>query len=90
MVVVKVADQDTFDKVDTQYIKDQFSHLQNIGIVYICTPEGGEEDDWTDDDGLRHIVIYLPYEEVRNTLDARPLMLRRAKERLGLTGKPGS
>lgn len=53
-------------------------------IIFICTPEGGEEDDWTDEDGLRHIVIHLPYFEVQKMPDARPLMLAKAKERLGL------
>ena len=83
MNVVKVVDHDIFDKVDTQYIENQFSSLQDIGIVFICTREGGEEDDWTEEDGMRYIVIHLPYEEVRQSADARPLMLARAKERLG-------
>ena len=84
MNVVKVVDHDIFDKVDTQYIENQLSSLPNIGIVFICTREGGEEDDWTEADGMRYIVIHLPYEEVRQSADARPLMLARAKERLGL------
>ncbi len=84
MNVVKVADHDVFEKVDTQYVEDQLAHLPNIGIIFICTPEGGEEDDWTDEDGLRHIVIHLPYFEVQKMPDARPLMLAKAKERLGL------
>jgi len=84
MVVVKVVDQDIADKIDTQYIREQIPNLPNIGIVYVCTPEGGEEDDWTDEDGLRHIIIDLPYEEVQQIPDARPLMLAKARERLGL------
>jgi len=84
MVVVKVVDHDVLDKVDTQYIEDQLSDLQNIGIVFICTREGGEEDDWTDETGLRHIVIHLPYKEVRQSADARPMMLAKVKDRLGL------
>lgn len=84
MVVVKVVDLDVADKVDAQYVEDQLSDLPNIGIVFICTSEGGEEDDWTDEDGLRHIVIHLPYEEVRKSPDIRPMMLSKAKERLGL------
>jgi hypothetical protein len=84
MVVVKVADQDIADKVDTQYIAEQFTDMQNIGIVYICTREGGEEDDWVDELGIRNIVILLPYKKVKKVRDIRPLMLERAKERLGL------
>ncbi len=84
MNVVKVADHDVFEKVDTQYVEDQLADLEHIGIVFICTSEGGEEDDWTDEDGLRHIVIHLPYKQVQQIPDARPLMLAKARERLGL------
>ena len=84
MIVVKVVDQDIADKVDTYYIEQQFAGLENVGIVYICTSEGGEEDDWTDEEGMRNIVIHLPYKEVKKLSDARPLMLAKAKERLGL------
>lgn len=84
MVVVKVVDEDISAKVDTQYIEDQLSDQQNIGLIYICTREGREEDDWIDEDGLRYIVINLPFTEVWQIPDARPLMLSKAKERLGL------
>lgn len=86
MVVVKVADQDVADKVDTQYIEDQLAGLQNIGIVFVCTGEGGDDDDWTDEEGVHPFVIHLPYKEVRETLDVRPLMLGLVKERLGMVG----
>ena len=84
MNVVKVADHDVFEKVDTQYVEDHLADLEHIGIVFICTREGREEDDWIDEDGLRYIVINLPYDEVQKMPDARPLMLAKAKERLGL------
>ncbi len=84
MTVVKVVDKDIADKVDTRYIADQFTEVQNVGLVYICTLEGGEEDDWIDDEGVRTIVIHLPYKQVKNLVDIRPLMLARAKEKLGL------
>lgn len=84
MTVVKVVDKDIADKVDTRYIADQFTEVQNVGLVFICTLEGGEEDDWIDDEGVRTIVIHLPYKQVKNLVDIRPLMLARAKEKLGL------
>jgi hypothetical protein len=84
MVVVKVVDQDIADKVDTNYIADQFSNVQDTDIIYICTREGGEEDDWIDEDGMRQIVIHLSYKEVKRSRDIRPLMLAKAQERLGL------
>ncbi len=84
MVVVKVVDHDVSDKVDTKFIADQFTNVQCIDIIYICTQEGGEEDDWIDEDGIRQIVIHLPYSVVKRIPDARPLMLQLAKERLGM------
>ena len=84
MIVVKVVDQDIADIVDTYYIEQQLVGLENVGIVYICTSEGGEEDDWIDEEGMRNIVIHLPYKEVKRLADVRPLMLARAKERLGM------
>lgn len=84
MIVVKVVDEDIADKIDTHYIEQQLADLDNVGIVYICTSEGGEEDDWIDEEGIRNIVIHLPYELAKKSLDIRPLMLQRAKERLGL------
>lgn len=83
-MVVKVVDEDIADKVDTYFIEQQFAGLENVGIVYICTSEGGEEDEWTDEEGMRNIVIHLPYKEVKKLADVRPLMLAKAKERLGL------
>lgn len=84
MIVVKVVDQDIADKVDTQFIEAAFSELPDTGIIFICTSEGGEEDDWIDEDGLRYVIIDLPYEAVCQMPDAQPLMLAKAKERLGL------
>ena len=84
MVVVKIVDQHTKNKVDTQYISDQFTHLENIRMIFVCHPEGGEEGDWIEDDGKRYIAINLPYQEVLKMQDIRPMMLAKAKERLGL------
>ena len=84
MVVVKVVDEDIAVKIDTQFVEDELSNLHKIGLIFICTREGREEDDWIDEDGLRYIVINLPYDEIQKMPDARPLMLAKAKERLGL------
>ena len=83
MVVVKVVDRHVADKVDTDYISEQFAALENVSIIFICARGGGEEDEF-EEDGIRYLVIHLPYEEVRKMQDARPMMLAKAKERLGL------
>ena len=83
MVVVKVVEEHIADKIDTEYIQDQFSGLENIGMVFVCAREGEEDADYVED-GIRYIVINLPYEEVLHLQDARQMMLAKAKERLGL------
>lgn len=84
MLVLKIVDGDVAHKIDTLYIAEQLAEVQNVGIVYVCTSEGGEEDDWVDGEGIRQIVIHLPYKVIKGLADARPFMLARAKERLGL------
>ncbi|MEZ4927925.1 MAG: hypothetical protein R3A50_16700 [Saprospiraceae bacterium] len=84
MIVLKIADQDVADKIDTAYIAKHFTSILEIGITFICTEEGGAEDDWIDEDGIRQIVIHLPYKEVKRKKDIRPMMLAKAMERMGM------
>lgn len=83
MEVTKMVDEDISEKVDINYIEDHFKALSNVRIMYICTLESGEEDDWVED-GFRYIVIDLPYKEVKSMEDVRPLMLQKAKDKLGM------
>lgn len=85
MVITKAADPDVFDKIDTYYISDRLPNMENVGgIIFLCGKLGGEEDDWIGEDGKRFIAIQLPYDKVRQLEDVRPMMLAKAKERLGL------
>ena len=83
MKVLKVVEEDISDKIDTYYILELFRRLEKVTITYLCTKDGREVDDWVDEKG-HHIVIRLPYKQVKKMADARPLMLAKAKERLGL------
>ncbi|MBK8426196.1 MAG: hypothetical protein IPL27_09625 [Lewinellaceae bacterium] len=85
MNVGKVAQEDVADKIDTSYILALFQHIDKVAITFICTKDEREVADWTDEDG-RHIVIRLPYKEVKRLSDIRPLMLAGVQERLGLMG----
>lgn len=85
MVVVKIADEDIANKVDTQFVRHTLGRVEGVAITFICTREGGEEDEWVDEEtGIRQIVIQLPYRVVKQSKDIRPLMLELAKVRLGL------
>lgn len=83
MRVLKIAQEDVADKIDTAYILEQFRHLDKVIITFMCTRDEREIEDWVDEDG-RYINIRLPYKEVKHLTDIRPLMLARVKERLGL------
>lgn len=83
MQVAKMVDEGISEKVDIDYIENHFKSVPNVGIIYVCTIESREEDDWTED-GFRYIIIDLSYKEVKKMKDARPLMLAKAQERLGL------
>jgi hypothetical protein len=84
MVVVKMVDEAVAEKVDTTYIAEKLAHIHNVSIVFVCTEEGGAEDDWIDSEGMRHLVLQLPYALVRVLPDARSLMLERVYGVLGL------
>lgn len=83
MKVLKVVEEDIANKIDTAYILEQFRHIDNVIITFMCTRDERELEDWIDEDG-HFIVIRLPYKEVKKLADIRPLMLSKAKERLGL------
>ena len=83
MKVLKVVEEDVADKIDTFYILELFRHIDKVAITYLCTKDERDLDDWVDEKG-RHIIIRLPYKEVKKMADIRPLMLEKAKERLGL------
>ena len=83
MKVLKVVEEDIADKIDTYYILELFRHVDKVAITFMCTKDEREIDDWEDEKG-RHIVIRLPYKEVKQLTDIRPMMLAKVKERLGL------
>ncbi|MBL7782724.1 MAG: hypothetical protein JNM22_15970 [Saprospiraceae bacterium] len=83
VTVTKIVEQDVADKVDTSFIASKLNHLKKeIGITYVCTNDDRGDDDWVEE-GVRYIVIKLPYDEVKRSADIRFLMLAKLKERLG-------
>jgi len=83
MIVVKIAEQEIADKIDTQYVTAQFTHVENVGITFLCTLDDQEEDEWVDDNGRHHFIIRLPYDLVKRSPDIRAYMVAIVKERLG-------
>ncbi|MCB9305513.1 MAG: hypothetical protein H6565_02860 [Lewinellaceae bacterium] len=87
MDITKIVEQAVADKIDTQYVSAQFSHVQNVGIVFLCTQDetDQEEDEWVDDKGRHNFIIRLPYDLVKSSPDVRDFMVAIVKERLGET-----
>jgi hypothetical protein len=81
--VVKIAAQEIADKVDTQYVAAQFPHVENVGIIFLCTLDDQEEDEWVDEKGRHNFIIRLPYDFVQRSNDVRDFMVAIVKERLG-------
>ncbi|MCB0543404.1 MAG: hypothetical protein KDC70_07790 [Saprospiraceae bacterium] len=87
MDITKIVEQAVADKIDTQYVSAQFPHVQNVGIVFLCTQDetDQEEDEWVDDKGRHNFIIRLPYDLVKSSPDVRDFMVAIVKERLGET-----
>lgn len=89
--VNKMTDAEVDAKVDIEYISSHLPDQSNLAVTFVCLNDdrfaGG--DDWVSPlDGIRHIVIKLPYETVKRRGDIRALMLDKVMERLGEV--PGS
>ncbi len=84
MEVTTIVEQDIADKIDTQYVAAQFSDVQNVGIVFLCTQDENdqEEDEWIDGNGRHNFIIRLPYDLVKRSADVRDFMVAIVKERL--------
>lgn len=85
MKVTTIVEQDVADKIDTQYVAAQFSDVQNVGIVFLCTQDENdqEEDEWIDDKGSHNFIIRVPYDLVKRSDDVRAILVAIVKERLG-------
>lgn len=83
--VVRIIDEEVLNKIDAQYVKSTLSHVDmNAVIVFICTKENWRKEDTWKHKGKTFYTIRLPYQQVKETDDVRPLMLELAAKRLGI------
>ena len=83
--VVRIIDKDVLDKIDAQYVKSKLSHVDlDAVIVFICTNENWRKEDTWKHKGETYYAIRLPYQQVKEMEDARPMMLELAAKRLGI------
>ena len=83
--VIRIIDKDVLDKIDAQYVKSKLSHVDlDAVIVFICTNENWRKEDTWKHKGETYYAIRLPYQQVKEMEDARPMMLELAAKRLGI------
>ena len=83
--VVRIIDKEVLNKIDAQYVKSKLAHIDmNAVIVFICTNENWRKEDTWKHKGETYYAIRLPYQQVKETDDVRPLMLEMAAKRLGI------
>ncbi len=82
--VTLAADEEIYDLLDYQYIKNYLGDL-NVNILFSCVnTEKWTDDSWVEKDGSQYYIIKLPYDLVKtmNKEQVRELMLEKALERL--------
>lgn len=83
--VTSITDEEVLSKIDTQYVMSKFSGVDmNAVIVFICTNDNWRKEDAWKHKGKQYYAIRLPYQQVKETDDVRPLMLELAAKRLGI------
>ena len=83
--VTSITDEAVLSKIDTQYIMSKFSIVDlNVVICFICTNDNWRKEDTWKHKGKMYYAIRLPYQQVKETDDVRPLMLELAARRLGI------
>ena len=83
--VTSITDEEVLPKIDTQYVMSKFSGVDmNAVIVFICTNDNWRKEDAWKHKGKQYYAIRLPYQQVKEADDVRPLMLELAAKRLGV------
>ncbi len=81
-----IANEDVLRKVDTQYVTEQLAHIDmDVVIAFICTNENRRKEDTWKKKGTTYHAIRLPYEQVKQMDDIRPMMLDVVTRKLGIT-----
>ncbi len=86
--VVLFLEEDVHKKVDSAYLKNQLAHIyegEDVVIVLICTNENFRKEDTWKKKGTTYYAIRLPYEQVKQMDDIRPMMLDVVTRKLGIS-----
>jgi len=84
--VTRIIEEDVFKKVDSHYVMQQLAHIDmDVVIVFICTNENIRKEDTWKKKGTTYYAIRLPYEQVKQMDDIRPMMLEAVTRKLGIS-----
>ena len=84
--ITAIVNEDVLRKVDTQYVTEQLAHIDmDVVIAFICTNENFRKEDTWKKKGTTYHAIRLPYEQVKQMDDIRPMMLDVVTRKLGIS-----
>ena len=84
--ITSIVDEAVFRKFDHPYVMQQLAHVDmNVVIVFICTDDNFRKEDTWKKKGTTYYAIRLPYEQVKQMDDIRPMMLDVVTRKLGIS-----
>jgi hypothetical protein len=84
--ITSISDDDVFRKIDSHYVMQQLAHIDmDVVIVFICANENIRKEDTWKKKGTTYYTIRLPYEQVKQMDDIRPMMLDVVTRKLGIS-----
>ena len=84
--ITAIVEEDVLRKMDTEYVMQKLAHIDmDVVIAFICTNENIRKEDTWKKKGTTYYAIRLPYEQVKQMDDIRPMMLDAVTLKLGIT-----
>ena len=84
--ITAIVNEDVLKKMETRDVMQQLAHIDmDVVIVFICTNENIRKEDTWKKKGTTYYAIRLPYEQVKQMDDIRPMMLEAVTRKLGIT-----
>lgn len=88
MFVTRMVEEDVRQKIDVDFIKKELSSniAGEVALVFVCVNDDWRKNGTWKKKGIKYYRIVLAYEQVQSlpAQQVRALMLKTAKERLGL------
>ena len=84
--ITAIVEEDVLRKMNTEYVMQKLAHIDmDVVIAFICTNENRRKEDTWKKKGTTYYTIRLPYEQVKQMDDIRPMMLDVVTRKLGIS-----